>query len=271
MPVVSFEYASMNTGPKDSGATGQGSYFTGLAAGYDQHRPGYALGAIDAMLAGLEAPVQAASIGCGTGICCRLLAARGAHVIGIDPNEDMLAEARRQTESDSGDVDYRRGTGEDSGLPPASLDLVVCAQSFHWFDPAAALAEFHRILRAGGRLTLMWNVRSTDDAFSRTYSNIARKAQEHAEAAGRVTPRARGADPTVTGMFEIIERVSFDNPQVLDEPALLGRLHSASYFPKTGSVRDELERAARDAFAEHAIDEAVILRQRTEVTIARRL
>lgn len=261
----------MNKGPNDSPTTGQESYFTGLATGYDRHRPGYAPGAIDAMLLGLAPPPQAASIGCGTGICCRLLAARGAHVIGIDPNEDMLAEASRQSEGKAGNVDYRRGTGDDTGLPAASLDLVLCAQSFHWFNSEAALAEFHRILRERGRLAMMWNVRSKDDPFSRSYSDIARRAQRHAETTGRVTPRARGADPTETGLFEITEEASFENPQFLDEAALLGRLHSASYFPKTGPVKDELDREARAAFAEHATEGKVILQQRTEVTLARRL
>ncbi|UCD74846.1 MAG: class I SAM-dependent methyltransferase, partial [Phycisphaerales bacterium] len=92
-------------------------YFTGLARGYDRHRPGYAPGAIDAMLLGLDPPVRAVSVGCGTGICCRLLAAKGVQTIGIDSNEDMLAEARRQSEEMAGNIVYRRGTGEGTGLP----------------------------------------------------------------------------------------------------------------------------------------------------------
>jgi SAM-dependent methyltransferase len=44
-------------------------------------------------------------------------------------------------------------------LETASADAVVCAQAFHWFASRAALAEIHRVLKPGGRLGLVWNVR----------------------------------------------------------------------------------------------------------------
>ncbi len=43
---------------------------------------------------------------------------------------------------------------EDLPLPDDSVDLVVCADSFHWLDAERALAEFHRVLRPAGRLCL---------------------------------------------------------------------------------------------------------------------
>ncbi|UCD75427.1 MAG: hypothetical protein JSV91_00615, partial [Phycisphaerales bacterium] len=138
-----------------------------------------------------------------------------------------------------------------------------------WFDAEAALAEFRRILRHEGRLALMWNVRSEDDPFSCEYNRIAHRAQEHSEVSGRFTPVARGSDPTVTGLFTITEQPSFDNPQTLDEAALLGRLRSASYFPRTGPAKAELERDLHAAFAKYARQGKVILQQRTELTLAK--
>jgi SAM-dependent methyltransferase len=51
------------------------------------------------------------------------------------------------------------GTAEDIPLPDDSVDAVVVAQAWHWFDPARAVAEVARVLRPGGRLGLVWNAR----------------------------------------------------------------------------------------------------------------
>src|SRR5471030_3343863 len=51
------------------------------------------------------------------------------------------------------------GTADSIPLPDASVDAVVCAQSFHWFSTHAALAEILRVLKPGGKLGLIWNLR----------------------------------------------------------------------------------------------------------------
>ena len=40
-----------------------------------------------------------------------------------------------------------------------SVDAVLVAQAWHWFDPKRAIAEVARVLRPGGRLGLVWNTR----------------------------------------------------------------------------------------------------------------
>src|SRR5262245_51312959 len=92
-------------------------YFTGLAQVYAECRPSYPTQAIDALLDGLSRPLMVADVGCGTGISTRLLAATGARVIGIDPNDDMLDQARRESEEKfNATIEYRQGTGEHTGL-----------------------------------------------------------------------------------------------------------------------------------------------------------
>jgi SAM-dependent methyltransferase len=44
-------------------------------------------------------------------------------------------------------------------LPDNSIDAVLVAQAWHWFDADRAAAEIARVLRPGGRLGLLWNVR----------------------------------------------------------------------------------------------------------------
>jgi len=57
-------------------------------------------------------------------------------------------------------VAARSGTAEAIPVNDAAVDAVVCAQAFHWFASKAALAEIHRVLKPGGRLGLIWNVRN---------------------------------------------------------------------------------------------------------------
>jgi 2-polyprenyl-3-methyl-5-hydroxy-6-metoxy-1,4-benzoquinol methylase len=95
------------------------AYFDGLARNYAQHRPDYPDEAIDFILAGLPPRVRTADVGCGTGISSRLLARRSASVIGIDPNSDMLDQARADASADpAATIEYRRGTEAST---PASM------------------------------------------------------------------------------------------------------------------------------------------------------
>jgi SAM-dependent methyltransferase len=56
-------------------------------------------------------------------------------------------------------VEAMEGTAEAIPLGDGSVDAVVCAQSFHWFAKPEALAEIRRVLKNGGMLGLIWNVR----------------------------------------------------------------------------------------------------------------
>ncbi|MBK8613096.1 MAG: class I SAM-dependent methyltransferase [Flavobacteriales bacterium] len=69
--------------------------FTGLATIYGQARPTYPPELVRWCLEQAPAPGLIVDLGCGTGISTRLFATTGHPVIGIDPNADMLATARR--------------------------------------------------------------------------------------------------------------------------------------------------------------------------------
>lgn len=251
-------------------------YFSGLANVYDANRPSYPIDAIDATLANLPRQIDIADVGCGTGISTRLLKSRAgdaARVIGIDPNPDMLRAAREASRIAGQAIEYRNGCGESTGLDSDSADLIVVAQAFHWFKPLEALAEFHRVLRRGGRLALIWNVRDDDfDEFTRAYSDIARRSQADARAHGFQTHDLRSADPTMGGFFRDASLQRFENPHQLTLEGLLGRAYSASYFPREGNpLRKRLEDELRLLFAKHQRDGAVTLMHRTEVTLAARV
>src|SRR5262249_5045769 len=112
-------------------------------------------------------------VGSGTGISARLLARHGLCVTGIEPNTGMRAKAEAETLPPGVPAPvYREGSAEATGLPDAIADAVLAAQAFHWFEPDASLREFHRILRPGGWVVLMWNERDPSDPCTAAYGAV---------------------------------------------------------------------------------------------------
>ncbi len=104
---------------------------------------------------GISEGSVAVDVGAGTGKFTKLLAETRAQVIAVEP----VAAMREQLAKVLPAVAFRVGTADAIPLATASVDALLCAQAFHWFASEAALAEFHRILKPGGRLGLVWNVR----------------------------------------------------------------------------------------------------------------
>jgi SAM-dependent methyltransferase len=104
---------------------------------------------------GLRAGTTVVDLGAGTGKFTPRLISTGARVIAVEPVAAMLSKLSAALPQ----VETHAGTADSIPLPDASVDAVVCAQSFHWFATHAALADILRILKPGGKLGLIWNLR----------------------------------------------------------------------------------------------------------------
>lgn len=127
--------------------------FSGFADLYDAHRPSAPsrLGGLLAAYANVARPAVV-DIGSGTGLSTRWIAGWADHVIGIEPNDDMRAQAEQRAVPRAS---YGAGTGQATGLPDASADVVTVVQAMHWMDPVPTLAEIARVLRPGGVLAVI--------------------------------------------------------------------------------------------------------------------
>jgi ubiquinone/menaquinone biosynthesis C-methylase UbiE len=245
--------------------------FTGLAAQYARCRPDYPDAAIDFILAhcGIGPGSVVVDVGCGTGISTRCLARRGVPVVGLEPNADMRAQAEGQAVPLSCPAPrYLPGQAEATGLPTGSVDLVLAAQAFHWFDRDAALNEFHRILKPRGWTVLIWNERDESDPFTAAYGAVIRSAPE----AGAIeAPRAQAGTALLTStLFEAQERRVFANQQTLDAQGVLGRAFSASYAPRDPAEAQRFAAALKHCFARFEQRGRVELRYETSVYVGRR-
>ncbi|MFQ6345875.1 class I SAM-dependent methyltransferase [Pseudomonas sp. R11F] len=131
--------------------------FSTQAATYVQGRPDYPrqlIGWLGEAL-GVEPQSTVIDLGAGTGKFTRLLSTLTPALIAVEPIAAMAAQLTRSLP----DVRLVEGTAESIPLGDATADAVVCAQAFHWFATQAALAQIHRVVKPGGRLGLVWNVR----------------------------------------------------------------------------------------------------------------
>lgn len=94
-------------------------------------------------------------LGAGTGKLTRALLPVGCTLIAVEPVTAMRRALTRLTPG----VEVLDGCAEDIPLDSGSVDAVICAQAFHWFDGPPAAREIRRVLKPGGTLGLIWNVR----------------------------------------------------------------------------------------------------------------
>jgi ubiquinone/menaquinone biosynthesis C-methylase UbiE len=104
----------------------------------------------------------AIDLGCGTGRFSEMLAAEfGARVIGLDPSEKMIDQARRKPAASP--VVFGRASAHELPLPDGCVDLVFMSQIYHHLpDPAAVARECRRVLRVGGYVCIRTGTREND-------------------------------------------------------------------------------------------------------------
>lgn len=231
--------------------------FSNRVTNYIKYRPGYPSEIIQYLTEkiGLNDDWVVADVGCGPGQSSRIFLDNGNRVYGIEPNPGMRAAAVEQL-AEFPKFSVIDGTAEATNLADDTIDLVVAAQAFHWFDPQRTRAEFRRIMRPGGSIVLIWNERQLDTTpFLVEYEQLLLKyATDYAKV------RHENVDDNKLKDFFQGEYGSavFDNVQVFDLDGLTGRMFSASYMPsetdpQAPAMIDELTRL----FAKYAREDRI--------------
>jgi ubiquinone/menaquinone biosynthesis C-methylase UbiE len=233
--------------------------FSEGAAAYERGRPGYPKAAIDWLdeRLGLGSGAEVVDLAAGTGKLSSALHAAGAEVVAVEPLERMRALIEPP-------IRAVEGTAERIPLLDGSADAVTVAQAFHWFDGERALAEIHRVLRPGGHLALLWNVRLMDDPGQAAVEELI------APYTGEI-PRHRSGEwrgpIDACEKFGPLEERSFPNEQHLDADGLADRVASTSAIAA-------LEAGERGRLLEKvralAVEGSLTLRYRCEVQVALR-
>jgi len=240
--------------------------FSDRVENYIKYRPSYPpeVLAYLANQCNLNSGSAIADVGSGTGIFSALLLAQGYKVYGVEPNEAMQEAAVKQFGGHDNFIPVT-GTAEITTLPAASVDLVVCAQAFHWFDAEKTQTEFKRILKKGGYVALIWNNRDAEtDEFSKAYEDLLKQdSVDYNKVNHRNIDDINFKSFFKDGQYEAAK---YPNVQVFDEDGLLGRAFSSSYVPAEDTDEGKTFKGLLKAlFAKYQIEGKVSFYYQTEV------
>ena len=188
---------------------------------YEKTRPEYPAEAVDWLV-----PADAKTVldlGAGTGKLTRALAARGLEVFAVDPSPKMLDQLRVAVPGATVSV----GSAEDIPLADASVDAILVGQAWHWVDQEAALPSVARVLRPGGTLGLIWNLRDDRVPWIERLTTVMHPAE------GEIFMETGRID---RGAFGELESANFEWSQDFTREELLDLVRSRSYFITAGEA-----------------------------------
>lgn len=208
--------------------------FDGKGELYAKARPTYAAELLDTLkhTVPMGETTVFADIGAGTGIFTRQLLNSGYRGYAIEPNADMRKKAA-ETLADCPGVTLIDGTDSHTTLPGGSVDLITAAQAFHWFDAEGFKAECRRILKPGGSIVIVYNIRDEAASCNKALAALHRRycPDFHGFSGGIDDAACRGFFDGKCTVFRAA------NPQIYNREGYVSRILSSSYSPREGDER----------------------------------
>jgi SAM-dependent methyltransferase len=219
--------------------------FQRAAKQYERARPAVPPVALDALVRTLRLSGRSTvlELGAGTGKLSRLLAPRTGGYVALEPVAAMRAQFRQAVP----DVAVVAGIAERLPVHGSTVDSVVAAQAFHWFDVPRAMDEIHRVLRPDGTVGLVWNVRDESVDWVRQATKILDRYDDRGP---RYRSGAWREAWNQTPGFTPLEKQSFSFVQRLDRSTALDRFTSVSFIASL----EEARFAEAQAAFQHLLD-----------------
>ena len=215
---------------------------------YEQARPEYPPEAVEWLVEKLDlrAGRTVLDVGAGTGKLTRALVPTGARVIAVEPGDAMRAQLLHALPA----VEALRGGAEDIPLPDASVDAITVGQAFHWFRHDEAIPELHRVLKRGGGIGLLWNMRDQESELQQAVNKVIASLVPPKRAVAGNSSRVLAE----SALFGPMEERRFPFVQQLDADSLVRRIASISFVAaSTAEERARIERELRELVAVHGV------------------
>jgi SAM-dependent methyltransferase len=212
------------------------SSFGAAADQYQRGRPEYPPSAVEWLVP--RGSRRVLDLGAGTGKLTRSLVGAGLAVTAVEPSRGM----RERLAAAVPGALVLAGTAERIPLADASVDAVVVAQAWHWFDPALAVPEVARVLVPGGTLSLVWNMRDETEPWVAVLGAIMH----------RHSRQVIDASPVVGAPFGPPERMELRWRQPVTRQEVIDLVASRSYvITMPGRERSQLLGEVRELLGDH--------------------
>lgn len=219
---------------------------------YGRYRPNYPAELYDQLISrcALDAQARVLDAGAGTGKGGAPLVERGIPTISSDPSQAMIQQGLQSYPNLRGVC----AAAEQLPFANGAFDLVMSAQSFHWFDPPRTLPEFSRVLNPAGFLTAFWNTRDRNREHTAFFEELAGSFNPEYDPGYRT--KDWGAVLESGGLFEVVheQRFRFEVPMTVDD--WIGLARSISYIRAIGDEKmPAFENALREGLSRYrAVD-----------------
>jgi ubiquinone/menaquinone biosynthesis C-methylase UbiE len=239
--------------------------FSDRVENYVKYRPNYPVSIMELFREQMNLKPESvvADIGSGPGISAKLFLEYGNEVYGIEPNAEMRKAADEYLK-DFPKFKNIDGTSENTTLADKSVDIIIAAQAFHWFEKDKAREEFKRILKENGFIALIWNERELDsNDFLRDYEKVLLEFGTDYES----VRHERITKTVLEEAFELeFKQSDYENAQMLNFEGMKGRILSSSYMPAPQHPRfGELIEKLKSLFAEHQKDDRIQVLYKTNI------
>lgn len=166
-------------------------------------------------------------MGAGTGIFSKKLLENNNYVYLVEPNIEMLYLARKGLSSFKKKTLYNC-CAENTPILSNSIDAVISAQSYHWFDNKKIKLEFQRILKNDGLVIIVWNELDYNDIISKEYKKLLEKYSDYNSDLDDIQLYRRQIE---LDFNKKVNSSVFDNYQCLNQKAFIDRILSSSFSP----------------------------------------